>query len=176
MSFRTALLAATISVVSIGCAAAPDQPGTKEAAPTAVTEGITVLKAGETSLSVAFRKNNVVIYLETIRGRATPDVYQNDPNFPKYEMDARFMSDDGHYFWIQRGGDDFVDPTWPEDFARASELPEPNVSNRVLFEMAAEATQMLPAAIETQLDPVRVKALAPELTTFTKLGTRAIDT
>lgn len=177
MSLRTAFLAATISVLSIGCAATPEDPGTKQAPPTTVAaEGLTVLKAGETSLSIAYRKNNVVIYLQTVRGKATPSVYQNDPNFPKYEMDARFMSDDGHYFWIQRGGDDFVDPTWVEDFARASDLPEPKVSNRLLFEMAAEATQLLPTVIETQLDPVQVKALAPEINTFAKLGTRAIDT
>ena len=100
---------------------------------------------------------------EALRGPPTPWPYQEDPQSPKFEVDARFVADNGRIFTAQRGGDGFVDPTWADDLERQGTEPFTRASNRLLFEMAAEAGLVLDEEVDRQLGATQALALAHEL-------------
>jgi hypothetical protein len=134
----------------VGCAAQAETtpvPSTET-----VPEGLTVLSTtDDTHLNIAYRQNNITIYLQANRGHLRPAMYQQKDAEPVYEVDARYVADNGRTFYLQRGGDDFVDPTWAEDFARDQAKPMPSISNEKLFVMAQEAAELLDSKVAPQL-------------------------
>ncbi len=135
--------------------------------PTELAQGATILETTEMSLAAAFRKNDVVIYMEALRGAPTPDQFQGDGVSPQFEMDVRFIADNGRVFYSRRGGDAFIDPTWADDLQVQAELPASRESNRLMFEMADEAAAAL---ADMQL------ASTPELDTIVAIGRQAPST
>lgn len=136
-------------------------------------QGMTVLEAvPDTSLSVAYKKNDIVIYFQAMRGNPTPEEYQKDPNQPKFEVDARFVADNGRVFYTQMGGDGWVDPSWADDLERQNDLPPTAVSNELLFDMAAEAAEMLDVEVEVQAGD-SARSLVPELNALSTFGRMA---
>ena len=111
------------------------EPSTPE--PTDLQQGVTVLEATASRVSAAYRSGDIVIYLQTVQGKATP--YQGDAKSPKFEIDARLVADNGRIFYARRGGDAFIDPTWVDDLEAQNALPASRESNRILFDMADEA-------------------------------------
>ncbi|MEO7095047.1 MAG: hypothetical protein ABI175_17440 [Polyangiales bacterium] len=138
------------------------EPSTPE--PTELAQGVTVLEATASRVSAAYRSGDLVIYLQSVQGKATP--YQGDPKSPQFEIDARLVADNGRIFYIRRGGDSFIDPTWTADLDAQSALPPSRESNRVLFDMADEAGAALSdlsiTEARTQIDTLIATArLAP---------------
>jgi len=125
-------------------------------------QGLTVLERTATSLSVAFREKNATIFMQAKRGRPTAERYQKDPKSPKYEVDARFMDANGFVFYIQQGGDGWLDPKWGEDLQRQIAVEKPLVgSNEVLFRLATDASKTLRADLAGQVGEGAVAELAP---------------
>jgi hypothetical protein len=61
----------------------------------------------------AMVKADRVVYFQTRRGPLTPKFYRDYmPKAPLYEIDVRYLDAAGTVFMIQKGGDQFVDPTW----------------------------------------------------------------
>lgn len=143
--------------------------------PTELAQGATILEASDTALSAAFRKDNVVIYLEAIRGQPTPPQFQGDPLSPQFEIDVRMLADNGRIFYSRRGGDAFIDPSWAEDLDAQAELPPSRESNRILFDMADEVAGVL-TDDSTRILGERAKVLAPELDAIVAIGRQAPGT
>ncbi|MFW5741565.1 MAG: hypothetical protein ACOC1F_14520, partial [Myxococcota bacterium] len=164
---RVALLSILLAVT--GCSATSEDT-TGMPAPETVAEGLTILDSGsDTRFEAVYKKDDVAIYLQAVRGQPTPDIYQEDPASPKYEVDARFVSDDGRVFYTQRGGDHWIDPTWAEDLEHQTELPATRESNAALFEMAAEAAEALALEFPSVL-PAEEAAVLPELHALKQIG------
>ncbi|MEQ9079437.1 MAG: hypothetical protein RLP09_36595 [Sandaracinaceae bacterium] len=164
------ILLISLSLGLVGCANDVDEVGD---APPELEEGLTVLQAEEGGLSLAYRRADVVIYLQALRGRATAPEYQQDPLSPKFEVDARMTDDQGYIFYSQQGGDAWLDPVWAEDLERQiDDRPEAD-DNRVLFELAGEAAAVLRESIAAQVGPTLAEALEPEIHALHTFGVRA---
>lgn len=158
--------------VSLFVVGACQQPSPE---PTELAQGATLLDASDTSLSAAFRKDDVVIYMEAVRGRPTAEMFQGDPNSPQFEIDVRFIADNGRIFYSRRGGDNFVDPSWADDLEAQGELPMSRESNGMLFDMADEAAMIL-SDDSTLILGARAEVLAPELDAIVSIGRQAPGT
>ena len=163
--FRTTLIAIAV-LLTIGC-----ESETNEAH--SLQDGLTVLSASETSLSIAFKSGEQMIYLEALRGQATPEMYQQDPEMPKYEVDARFAAANGRLFYTARGGDRWIEPKWVDDL-NAQESRYPNrESNYHLHLLAFEAAKVLDAEVTAQVGPELAAKMAPMLKPLRDFGMRA---
>lgn len=140
--------------------------GSTRSEPTELAQGATILEASDTSIAAAFRKDNVVIFMEAVRGGPTANMFQGDPLSPQFEIDVRLVADNGRIFYTRRGGDAFIDPTWAEELEAQNDLPPSRESNRLLFELADEAAVVLS---ETQHS-------APELDAIVAIGRQAPGT
>jgi hypothetical protein len=61
------------------------------------------------------------VYVETRVGPLKPDVYrQSWPDDPPNEMDMRFVDQNGYTFYVMRGGDSLVDPTWAAEMSKTA--------------------------------------------------------
>jgi hypothetical protein len=108
----------------------------------------------EWGIAGAFVKNARVIYFETRVGAPKPDVYRTAwPNDPASEIDMRFVDQNGLTFYVQRGGDNYVDPAWEDDVkaTRAAVLTIDGRQRELDFEMAQEAAQAFGAAAPASL-------------------------
>ena len=150
------------AVVALALTACTSTP-----APTDLPEGLTVLDTTQTSLTAAYRRGEIAIFVEANRGKPQPDAYQRDPSQTRYEVDLRMTADDGRTFYVLRGGDRFVDPSWDKELAAQMQTPGGRVSNAVLFDMAREAGELF-AAERATLD-----AVAPEVDAVVTFGKHA---
>ncbi len=84
-------------------------------------QGITILDADAArGVVVAYRENDDVVYLETRIGALKPAIYrESDPNDTANEVDMMITDKNGIPFYVQRGGDTYVDPTWDQKVAIA---------------------------------------------------------
>jgi hypothetical protein len=114
-------------------------------------QGMTVLDSRRGSFAAAYRKGDRVIYMEANRGAARPPPYQQDPGGTKYEVDARFLGEDGSTFYLRRGGDRFVDPAWGKAYGQQNENRPPGHED--WFQMAAEAAELIEAELPGRLGP-----------------------
>lgn len=163
----SALLASALAFG--GCVSSdPGTPASGELA-----EGLTILRAEPGALTVAFRRDEQVVFAEALRGAATPEPYQSDELSPRFQMDARFTAGDGYTFFTHQGDDVWLDPTWADDRDRQSALPPVDGSNEWMFELATELADALPAALEEHLGPDGAAALAPELRVVLETGRNA---
>lgn len=139
------------------CATEDTTPATSGA----LAQGVTVLEAGEGSLSLAVRDGDDVLYMQALRGRPTP--YQDEPNMPAWEIDARFLSEHGATFYSRQGGDQLIDQRWADALDRQTASPASRESNERLFVIAGGAADLIEAAVATQLGAERAAELAPEI-------------
>jgi len=86
-------------------------------------EGVNVLEAKDPAWgsNSAFVSSGRVVYVETRVGPLKPDVYrQSWPDDPANEMDMRFVDQNGYTFYVMRGGDSLVDPTWAAEMSKTA--------------------------------------------------------
>jgi hypothetical protein len=129
-------LAITIPfVAAIGCVSgAPSRPPIED-----LHQGLNMIDVGDPSwgVSAAFVQDNHVVYLEQRVGALKPQVYRDDaPTEPANEIDMRFVDETGKTFFVQRGGDEYVDPTWGADVQASLTSPAPDDQRVRDFEMA----------------------------------------
>ena len=81
----------------------------------ALHEGITSLVTVPKGIYGSYEFDGKIIYFETRRGSRTPKhLRDGDPATPNYEIDVRFMNQEGEPFLIQLGGDAHLDNAWTE--------------------------------------------------------------
>lgn len=140
-----------------------------------IAEGLTVLPTtDDTHLNIAYRRDNITIFLQANLGHVAPAPYQPAEGPVRHEVDARFVADNGRTFYLQRGGDEWVDPTWGEDFARDQATPMPSISNEKLFVMAEEAANLLDTKAVAQLG-TKVALHAQQLDALRTFGKVAVS-
>lgn len=67
----------------------------------------------------SYELDGKIVYFETRRGPRTPKILRDgDPATPKFEIDVRFMNQDGEPFLIQIGGDAPLDHIWTRGHRR----------------------------------------------------------
>lgn len=162
--------------IALGSLLASCADGPEDLAPApeeiSLKQGINLLDLQpDFSFSAAYVKGTDVIYLQAVRGQPTPEKYRNDPAYPQFEVDARITDQDGRLLYIQRGGDDFVDPSWFDDLVWQDNLPA-GISNRVHFEMVGEAANALEAEL-AKLGQRMDERLTPELRAIREFGRSA---
>jgi len=133
-----------------GCAGEVSRPTAAQ-----LPEGLSLLDAKEPAwgMNAAFRKADRVIYLESRVGPLKPEIYRQDaPEEPANEIDFRFVDSQNRTFWVQRGGDTYVDPTWNQDIANSISTKIARAEREADFDMAQEAAkafaQIAPAAMK----------------------------
>jgi hypothetical protein len=176
MSNKLLSLAVAMSMVPamVGCMA---EPGAPEPTPKTETiaEGLTILPTtDDTHLNVAFRKGPIAIFLQANRGHVAPEPYQVKGQPTVYEVDARFIADNGRTFMLRRGGDEWVDPSWGEDFTRDQTTPMASISNENLFAMAEEASALLEAKAPVQLGAEKLALHSQTIGAISSFGKIAV--
>lgn len=157
-----------------GCAADPTSSESEKTTAAGLPQGLTVLPTTkENAINLAFKKGDNAIFIQALRGRATPPSYQMTEGAPKFEIDARFVADNGRVFYSRKGGDEWIDPTWNDDFARYETMKPTRISNEALFQLATEAVKQFDVALPAQLG-VQAKVLAPELSALRTFGESAV--
>jgi len=154
------LMGALVAVGMMGCM------GGGRPAVTQLQEGLNLLDVRDASwgTNAAYVKAGRVVYIETRVGALKPEVYRvQAPNDPLNEIDVRFVDQNGTTFFVQRGGDTYVDPTWGKDigdhYAAAMKVSE---KDRDLdWVMAKEASTAYIATV-----PVEFKAHTHDLANF----------
>jgi hypothetical protein len=102
------------ALLVMGCVTA-DRPPVGE-----LKEGLNLLDTRDPSWgsNAAYVKNGRVVYLETRVGALKPEIYRLTwPEDAPNEIDVRFVNQAGRTFFIQRGGDNYVDAQWHADIA-----------------------------------------------------------
>jgi len=122
-TFNWRLLGSALAIATImGCANSSERPPVGELA-----DGLNLLDVRDPTwgMNAAYLKNGRVVYIESRQGPLKPEIYrQTWPNDPINEMDLRFVNQEGRTFFIQRGGDDLIDPTWEADITAAQKKAE----------------------------------------------------
>jgi hypothetical protein len=78
-------------------------------------EGITSLLTVPNGIYGSYEFDGKIVYFETRRGSRTPKhLRDGDPATPNYEIDVRFMNQDGEPFLIQLGGNAPLDKRWTD--------------------------------------------------------------
>lgn len=81
-------------------------------------EGLTSLLTVPNGIYGSYEHGGKIVYFETRRGPRTPKFLRDgDPATPQFEIDVRFMNQDGEPFLIQIGGDAPLDHSWTEAIA-----------------------------------------------------------
>jgi hypothetical protein len=135
--------------------------------------GLNLIDASDPTwgMTAAFVKDGRVVYFEQRVGALKPQVYRDtEPGEPANEIDMRFVDQNGITFYVQRGGDDYVDPTWHDDinaaFANAV-APDDRIKD---FELAREAATQIPKIL-----PAEFGALAYHANAFAQRPTPEND-
>lgn len=123
----------------IGCTASepPSRPPISELKP-----GLNLIDVSDPSwgMTAAFVKDGHVVYLEQRVGALKPQTYRDDaPTEPANEIDMRFVDESGKTFFVQRGGDEYVDPQWNLEIKESLEHPAPDEQRVRDFVLAREA-------------------------------------
>lgn len=91
-------------------------------------------------MTAAYVKADRVVYLEQRVGALKPQSYRDEfADEPANEIDMRFVDKNGRVFFVQRGGDEYVDPTWAKDIDAALANPASDVDRIADFALAKEA-------------------------------------
>ena len=101
-----------------GCSSSqPSRPGIGQ-----LQQGVNLLDVRDPSwgFDAAYVDGTRVIYMESRVGGLKPEIYRQEfPNDPPNEQDMRFVDQNGVTFYLQRGGDTFVDPSWDAELTKA---------------------------------------------------------
>jgi hypothetical protein len=130
-------------VAALGCASSPTtRPPVEE-----LKEGLNLIDVSDPDwgVSAAYVKQGHVVYVEQRVGALKPQVYRDTgaADEPQNEIDMRFVDQNGVTFWVQRGGDDYVDPTWSAEINDALQHPAPALDRNADFALAKEAADVL---------------------------------
>lgn len=140
-------------LVVAGCTSAtPDQ----RPPASALQPGLNMLDTGDPSwgIDAAYVKDSHVVYLEERVGALKPKAYRDEaPGEPANEIDMRFVDENGKTFFVQRGGDQYVDPSWNEDIKSSLAAPAPDAERANDFVLAREAAGAFADAAPTELAP-----------------------
>ena len=136
------LIVAIPCFVAIGCtsSATSSRPTIDELQP-----GLNMIDTEDPTWGVeaAYVKDGHVVYLEQRMGALKPQVYRDSaPNEPANEIDMRFVDENGETFFVQRGGDQYVDATWADDINVSLKNPAPDDQRVRDFQMAREAASL----------------------------------
>ena len=118
-----------------------------------LAQGVSILQSEpDYGVTGAYRAGDDVVYFQTRVGYLKPEFYRESfPDEPANEMDMRFLDRDGNTFYLQRGGDSFVDPTWGEDFDDAFQVHVPDAQRAHDFELAQQAGLEFPKSTPPEL-------------------------
>src|SRR5215471_5517085 len=132
---------AALAGLVVGCEGGVIRPPASQ-----LNEGMNILEARpDFGVSAAFVKSGRVVYIETRIGPLKPEAFRLDsPNDSEHEMDVRYLDEHGNVFSVQRGGDEFIDPTWSAALARRA--PVTKEARLFDFTMAAQAAGAIEAA------------------------------
>ncbi len=139
----------------------------------ALEDGLTVYSISETGISLAYKKGDLVIKMDALRGARTPEMYQQDPDAPKWEVDAKMTDGEGRVFYTARGGDNWVDPTWATELELQPELFEDRMPNEALYLLAAEAAAVLDVQVAAKAGDALAMKVAPLLRPLRNFGASA---
>ncbi len=116
-------------------------------------QGLTILSADPAVGVVgAFVEGNDVIYFETRVGYTKPAIFREAfPDEPADEIDMMFVDRNGLPFYVQRGGDEFVDPTWVDSIQETVVTPVADADRELDFALAQAAGQAFPGIAEPSL-------------------------
>jgi hypothetical protein len=144
-----ALMVACATAVGVaGCAADSGSPSSS----TSIKDGLTVLKSDATGVSMAYKANGRIVYLQTSVGQLKPLPYRKSfPHDPQSEMDGRLVDQEGRTFGLLIGGDRLIDPSWAADLTGAGDITTKaeGVQRAADFLLAREAA----AAFAAQAGP-----------------------
>jgi hypothetical protein len=138
-----------VAVVLSGCAGEISRPPADQ-----LQQGLNLLDVKDPTWGVAaaYRQDNKVIYIETRVGAPMPEIYRQDnPDGPQNEMDLRFVDQNNHTFFVQRGGDNYVDPTWADDVAASRHAKIDPASRDLDFRMAKLASAAFAKVVAPEL-------------------------
>ncbi len=161
------LLSAVLVSGVMGCSNSSERPtvGT-------LHEGLNMLDVTDPTwgTNTAYLKDGRVIYIETRMGALKPEVFRlTAPDQPANEIDLRFIDQNGISFFVQRGGDTYVDPTWAADIqARSQEALAVDPAERNLdWALAQEAglafAAQAPAAFRDHTHDIQEFASRPSV-------------
>ncbi len=104
-------------------------------------QGITILEAEPTvGVLGAYKDGNDAVFFETKVGFLKPEFYREVyPEEPAEEMDMRFVDRNGLTFYLQRGGDQFVNPEWSTGMDDSFHTFVPDAQRTRDFELAQAA-------------------------------------
>lgn len=133
----------TIALPAIGNAAS-DQSSARLSTVLAqgqeLRKGLTSLFTVPNGINGSYEFDGKVVHFETRRGSRTPKFLRDgDPATPNFEIDVRFMGQDGKPFLIQIGGDTPLDHTWIE----ATSKLKGDTEAKADFELAAKTIETL---------------------------------
>ena len=112
------VLVAGYTLSLVGCSGSPTSSYHPPASQ--LKDGINMLEVKDPhwGTNAAYLENGRVIYVETRVGPMKPEVYrQTWPDDPANEMDMRFVDHNGNTFYVMRGGDTLIDPTWQKEMS-----------------------------------------------------------
>jgi len=144
------LLTGGLVVVAMGCSSTGPRPPASN-----LQEGLTLLDAKDPTwgFNAAYVKQGRVIYVESRVGAPKPEIYRRSaPDDPANEMDIRFVDQKNLTFFVQRGGDSYIDPTWTEEIKNSLDPKLPQSERELDWAMAREAAQKF-----TQVAPASFK-------------------
>ncbi|MGZ5968321.1 MAG: hypothetical protein ACXWP4_11690 [Polyangiales bacterium] len=105
----------TLAIAFAGVACAGASPDGTEQGAAARADGLTILEADAASgkLVAVFRKDgHEITYDMRLGPKMEVPNDSADPETPSYEIDAQILDEAGQPFYIQTGGDSFIDKTW----------------------------------------------------------------
>jgi hypothetical protein len=140
-------------LAAVGCtsSATDSRPTIDELKP-----GLNMIDTSDPTWGVeaAYVSDGHVVYLDQRMGALKPQAYRDEaPNEPANEIDMRFVDETGKTFFVQRGGDTFVDPTWSADINMSLKNPAPDNDRIRDFEMARQAAALFAHAAPPSLQP-----------------------
>jgi hypothetical protein len=127
-------------------------------------EGLTIFDAiPDYGVNAAYVKNGKVIYIETRIGPATLEFFRlDDPNTPLHEVDVRFVDEYGNTFSAQRGGDEFIDPTWTMNQVHPVSAAERDLQFKMANQAGSALTAQLPVSMSEHATPaLNISRLIP---------------
>lgn len=145
---RATWIALGISLGLISCTTEEQMPQVGE-----LEQGVTILDSDPArGVVAAYREGDDVIYLETRVGALKPSIYrESEPGEPANEVDMMIVDAHGMPFYIQRGGDAYVDPTWDAKIAIAKATPVLSEERNRDFRMAQKMGRLFPQVADKSL-------------------------
>ena len=142
---------------AIGCASEPNpRPPIDE-----LNAGINMLDVSDPTwgATAAYVKGDHVVYMELRVGALKPEAYRAEaPDEPTNEMDFRFVDEMGGTFYVQRGGDEYIEPTWAAEINTSLANPRSAADRDRDFLIAREAAAAFSAVAPKGFEAFRFSA------------------